>query len=171
MTMPQTTVSLNMDLAFEGAAFDGSQDSYARSATNNAVASFFGRACLAVAGAGDQFVQPTGTAGVFIGILKHTHAIEQSQVVAGAAGLPVNHPGSIMRKGRIWVIPETIIDDLTKPIYFRHSDSDPLPEALGRFRDDDDGTSGHVTLIASGAAWGKVTTALGQLTFIELNLP
>ena len=171
MVMPQVDYNLNMDLAFEGAAFDGSQDSYCRTASNDAAASFFGRACIAVAGAGDQFVQPTTVTGTFIGILKHTHAIEQGQVVAGGGGLPVNHPGSVMRKGRIWVIPETVIDDLTKPIYFRHSNSDPLPEALGRFRDDDDGTSGHVTLIASGATWGKVTAAIGDLTFIELNLP
>jgi hypothetical protein len=170
MAMPQLTYNLNMDLAFEGAGFDGSQDSYCRSASNNAAASFFGRACLAVAGDGQQFVQPTGTAGVFIGILKHSHAIEPGQVTAGGAGLPVNHPGAVMRRGRIWVIAENEIDDLTKAVYYRHANSGALPEALGRFRDDDDGASGDVTIIA-GAKWGKVNTAVGMLTFIELNLP
>ena len=170
MTMPQLTVSLNMDLAFEGSGFDGSQDSYARSATNTAAASFFGRACLAVVTAGDQFVQPTGSAGTFIGILKHTHAVEQGQVVAGAAGLPVNHPGSVMRRGRIWVVAENEIDDLSNGVFYRHANSGALPEALGRFRDDNDGASGDVTLIPE-ATWGKVNTAVGLLTFIELNLP
>ena len=170
MVMPQTTGNLNMDLAFEGAAFDGSQDSYARSATNAAAASFFGRACLLVDTDDEQFVQPTGTAGTFIGILKHTHAIEQSQVVAGAAGLPVNHPGSVMRKGRIWVVSETEIDDLSNGVFYRHATAGALPEALGRFRDDNDGASGDVTLIV-GASWVRVNTAVGQLAVIELNLP
>ena len=170
MAIPQLTYNLDMDLSFEGAGFDGSQDSYCRSASNNAAASFFGRACLAVATAGDQFVQPTGSAGEFIGILKHTHAIEQSQVTAGAAGLPINHPGAVMRRGRIWVVAENEIDDLTKPVYYRHATAGALPEALGRFRADDDGASGDVTIIV-GAKWVKVNTAVGMLAVIELNLP
>lgn len=168
MVMPQVTVSLDMDLSFEGAGFDGSQDSYAKTASNVAAASFFGRACLAVVGAGDQFVQPTGSAGVFIGILKHTHAIEQSQVVVGAAGLPVNHPGAVMRRGRIWVVAETVIDDVTDGVFYRHTTPGAAPEFLGRFRNDAD--TADATLIPE-ATWGRITTAVGQLTFIELNLP
>ncbi len=168
MVMPQVTVSLDMDLAFEGAGFDGSQDSYARSASNVAAASFFGRACLAVTGAGDQFVQPTGSAGVFIGILKHTHAIEQGQVIVGGAGLPVNHPGSVMRRGRIWVVAEDVVSDLTVGVFYRHTTPGADPEFLGRFRTDAD--TADATEIPE-ATWGKVTTAVGQLTYIELNLP
>lgn len=170
MAMPQLSYPLDMGISFEGSPYDGSQDSYARSASNAAAASFFGRACLAVATDGSQFVQPTGAAGTFIGILQHSHAIEQSQVVAGEAGLPVNHPGAVMRRGRIWVVSETIIDDLTKPVYYRHDNSGALPEALGRFRDDDDAASGDVTIIV-GAVWIRVNTAVGTLAVVELNQP
>lgn len=171
MAMPQLSYPLDMAPSFEGAPADGSQDSFGISATNAAVASFFGRACLLVDTDEEQFTQPTGTTGEFLGVLQHSHAVEQSQVVAGAAGLPVNHPGRVMRRGRIWVVAETTIDDLSAPVYFRHTTAGADPEALGRFRDDDDGASGDVTLITSGVKWRKVTTAIGQLTVLELSLP
>jgi hypothetical protein len=158
-----------MGLPFEGAAYDGSQDSYRISASNVAADSFFGRACLAVTDAGQQFVQPTGTAGVFLGILQHSHAIEQSQVTTDA-GLPVNHPGAVLRRGRIWVVSETIVDDITDPVYYRHANAGAGPEALGRFRSDDDAASGDVTLVPE-ARWVRITTGTGALTVIELNLP
>lgn len=170
MALPQLTYPKDMALSFEGAPADGSQDSFRISATNTAAASFFGRACLLVDTDEEQFVQPTGSAGVFLGILQHSHAIEQSQVVAGAAGLPVNHPGAVIRRGRVWVISETVIDDLSKGVFYRHANAGADPEALGRFRDDDDAASGDVTLIAD-ARWRRVNTAIGQLTVVELNLP
>ena len=168
MALPQLTYPLDMGLSFEGAPADGSQDSFRLSATNTAAASFFGRACLLVVGDEEQFVQPTGTVGEFIGVLQHSHAIEQSQVTAGAAGLPVNHPGAVVRRGRIWVVAETVINDLSDGVYYRHTSPGADPEQLGRFRNDAD--TADATLIA-GAKWRKVTTAVGQLTIIELNLP
>lgn len=168
MVMPQTSYPLEFGLPFEGAAYDGSQDSYRRSASNVAGPSFFGRACLAVTGAGDQFVQPTGSAGVFIGILQHSHAIEPSQVVAATGGLPVNHPGAVLRRGRIWVVAEDIVSDLTVGVFYRHTTPGADPDALGRFRTDAD--TATATEVPE-ATWGRVTTAVGELTFIELNLP
>lgn len=168
MAMPQTSYPQDMGLSFEGAAADGSSDSFRATKTNTAAASFFGRACLLVVTDGDQFVQPTGSAGVFLGVLQHSHAIEQSQVVAGAAGLPVNHPGAVIRRGRVWVVAETIIDDLNDGVFYRHTTPGADPEALGRFRNDAD--TADATLIPD-ARWVRVTTATGALTVIELNLP
>ena len=167
MAMPQLTYPQDMGLSFEGAPADGSQDSFRISATNTAAASFFGRACLAVTGDGDQFVQPTGSAGVFLGILQHSHAVEQSQVVAGEAGLPVNHPGAVVRRGRIWVVAETVIDDLTDGVFYRHTTPGASPEFLGRFSTTDDAN----TTAVPQARWVRVTSATGELTIIELNLP
>ena len=168
MAFPQVTYPKDMALAFEGANADGSTDSFGISASNTAAASFFGRACLAVATDGEQFVQPTGTAGTFLGVLQHSHAIEQDEVVAGAAGLPVNHPGRVVRRGRVWVVAEDVIDDLTDGVFYRHTSPGALPEALGRFRKDAD--TADATLIP-GARWVRVTTGAGQLTIIEFNLP
>jgi len=168
MVMPQLTYPLVMAQAFEGAAYDGSQDSYGRSASNNAAASFFGRACLAVAGAADQFVQPTGSAGVFIGVLEHTHSIDPDQVTAGGGGLPVNHPGRVVRRGRVWVIAEDVVSDVTLGVHYRHTTPGAAPEFLGRFRTDTD--TADATLIA-GASWVTTTSAVGELAVIEFNLP
>ena len=168
MALPQVTYPLDMALAIEGGSADGSQDSFRISATNTAAASFFGRACLLVVTDEEKFVQPTGSAGVFIGILQHSHAIEQSQVTGGAAGLPVNHPGAVVRRGRIWVVAETTIDDLNDGVFYRHTSPGSDPEQLGRFRNDAD--TADATLIPD-ARWRKITTAAGQFTIVELSLP
>ena len=160
MAFPQLTYTTDMALAFEGANADGSTDSFGIIASNTAAASFFGRACLAVTTDGEQFVQPTGSAGVFLGVLQHSHAIEQDEVVAGAAGLPANHPG------RVWVVAEVAITDITAGVFYRHTNAGALPEALGRFRND----TTDATEIP-GARWVRTTAGAGQLTIIEFNLP
>lgn len=167
MALPQLIYPLDMALSFEGAAADGSQDSFRISATNTAAASFFGRACLAVTTDGDQFVQPTGSAGVFLGILQHSHAIEQGQVTAGGAGLPVNHPGAVVRRGRVWVVAETVIADTTAGVFYRHASPGADPEFFGRLSDTDDVN----TTAILNARWVRVTSAVGALTIVELNLP
>lgn len=167
MALPQLVYPTDMAVAFEGAAADGASDAFRISASNTAAASFFGRACLAVTGDGEQFVQPTGTAGVFLGILQHSHAIEQSEVTAGAGGLPVNHPGAIIRRGRIWVVTEEAITDITADVFYRFTTPGGGAEALGRFRTDDDTSK---ALQVAAARWTKVAGA-GELTVIELSLP
>lgn len=162
----QTAYPLTMTQAFEGALVDGA-NCHIMSGTNVAAASFFGRACLAVAGFGDRFVQPTGSAGVFLGILVHSHAVEQSLVTPGAAGQPVNQPGGILRRGRIWVVTETAITDVTVGVFYRHTTPGALPEALGRFRVDAD--TADATQVTA-AKW-LTTAAAGGLAQLEINLP
>jgi hypothetical protein len=156
-----------MTKAVEGALVNGHSDQYIISAANVAAASFFGRACLAVTGFGDRFVQPTTAAGVFIGILVHSHAVEQSQVTAGAAGLPVNKTGGVLRRGRIWVVTETAITDITVGVFYRHTTSGALPEALGRFRVDAD--TADATQVTAARWLG--TASAGGLVQLEINLP
>lgn len=162
----QTTYPLAMTQAFEGALVDGGTDAHIVSASNIAAASFWGRACLVVAGEEDRFVQPTGTAGVFMGILVHSHAIEQSQVTAGAAGLPINHPGGVLRKGRIWVVVEEAVTT-TDAVFYRHTTPGADPQFLGRFRTDADTAS--ATQITA-ARWVSAAAA-GGLAKLEINLP
>ena len=94
----QTTYPLLKDQAFEGLAGEGNFVGGNRSAANVAADSFFGRACLTVAAEGDEFVQPTGSAGVFFGVLQHTHAVEQADLTVATAGLPQNQPGTVINQ-------------------------------------------------------------------------
>lgn len=165
MALPQLTYPNQFSLPFEGAAADGSTDSFNISASNVAAPSFFGRACLMVVTDGEQFVQPTGTAGVFLGLLMASHAIEQSQVVAATGELPINHPGAVMRRGRIWVVAEDEVSDLSVGVFYRHTTPGADPEFLGRLRTDAD--TADATLIPN-ARWRRVTSGTGQLTIVEL---
>lgn len=166
MAIPQLTYPLDYALPFEGSLVDGSFDTNIVSASNVAAASFFGRACLQVLDFEDRFVQPTTIGGVFLGILVHSHAIEQSQVTAGGAGLPVNHPGGILRKGRIWVVVEEDIVT-TDDVFYRFDAPGALPEAFGRWRSDLD-TDGAQQV--TQARWLTAASA-GGLAKLEINLP
>lgn len=165
MALPQLTYPKEFSLPFEGAAADGSTDSFNISASNVAAPSFFGRACLLVNGDGEQFVQPTGSVGDFLGLLMASHSIEQSQVVAATGELPINHPGAVLRRGRIWVVAEDEVSDLSVGVFYRHTTPGADPEFLGRLRTDAD--TADATLIPN-ARWRRVTSGTGQLTIVEL---
>lgn len=165
---PQTEYPVEFGKPFEGAPYDGSFDSYRITASNVTGPSFFGRACLAVAGSGQRFVQPSGGAEPFLGVLQHSAAIEQSQVDPATGGLPAEHPGAIVRKGRIWVVAETVINDITAGVFYRNANAGADPEALGRFRND---AAGGDAIEVPQARWVFVTSAVGEMAVIELNLP
>ena len=164
----QTTYPILKDQAFEGMMGDGNFVGGRWSAVNVAADSFFGRACLTVAGAGDEFVQPTTVAGVFFGVLMHTHAVEQSALTIATAGLPQNQPGNIVRRGRIWVVAEDEVTTVNDGVFYRHTSPGADPEFLGRFRTDAD--TADATAIPE-AKWLTVTTGAGQLALLEVNLP
>ena len=163
----QTTYPLRRTLAFEGQAGDGSNDVFVWSATNVAADSFFGRVCLAVAAEADEFVQPTGTAGVFMGILQHTHAVEQADLTLATAGLPQNQPGNVMRRGRIWVVAETVISDVTAGVFYDHANPAGDPEFFGRLTTQDDADTTAIPQVK----WLGTTAAVGELVLVEINFP
>ena len=165
----QTTYPFDFQKAVEGLSADASTDSFRLTAVNIAAESFFGRAALAVAAEGDEFVQPTGSAGVFLGVLQWTSSVEPGQITGILGeGLPINKPGAIMRRGRIWVIAEDVVSDITVGVFYRHATPGALPEAFGRFRTDAD--TAAATVIPE-ARWVRTTSAVGELVEIELNLP
>lgn len=164
----QTTYPLDLAVAFEGMQGDGFHNVFRHTATNIAAESFFGRACLLVVDEGDEFVQPTGSAGVFMGILQHTHAVAEDELVSATAGLPANQPGAVMRTGRIWVVAEDVVSDISVGVFYRHATPGGDPEFFGRFRTDAD--TAAATVIPE-ARWVRTTSAVGELTQIELNLP
>lgn len=164
----QTTYPLDMIVAFEGMAADGHNNKFIMSAVNVAADSFFGRACLAVAAEGDEFVQPTGSAGVFLGILQHTHAVEQADLTLATADQPKNQMANVMRRGWIWVVAEDEVTAVTDGVFYRHTTPGADPEFLGRFRTDAD--TADATQVTA-AKWLTTTSGAGQLAKLEINLP
>lgn len=127
---------------------------------------YFGRAVI-VGASDDLVVHPSGSAGTFAGVV-----IEDMNIYAGslsgAGDIPVGHDAQILRKGRIWVVPEQDVVT-TDPVYYRHANTTPdaAPAALGRFRKDAD--TADATLL-SNAKW--VTSGLaGTIAELEINLP
>lgn len=129
-----------------------------------ATALYFGRAVIL--GAADGLVvHPSGSAGVFAGIVCEDLAISPD-LQTTANTVPAGYDAQILRRGRLWVVPE---EDVVagEAVCYRHASSGALPEALGRFRNDTDG--GDATAIPS-ARW--VTGGLaGTLAQLEINLP
>lgn len=164
----QTVYPLDQIVAFEGMSADGHNNKFVLSAVNVAADSFFGRACLAVAAAGDEYVQPTTVAGTFLGILQHTHSIEQADLTLATAGQPQFQPGNVLRKGWIWVVAEDAVTDVTLGVFYRHTSPGADPEFLGRFRTDLD--TADATLVPE-ARWMTTTSGAGQLAKVEINLP
>ena len=106
---------------------------------------------------------------MFLGVLQWTSSVEPGQITGVLGeGLPINKPGAIMRRGRIWVIAEDIVSDVTVGVFYRHATPGALPEAFGRFRTDAD--TAAATVIPE-ARWVDTTSAVGELAQIELNLP
>lgn len=125
----------------------------------------FGR--MAIRGASDGLVIiPAGTATAQMGIVVRDENIDPSLISTG--DIPAGHGATLLRKGRIFVLPEV---DVTEgaAVYYRHANAGVAPEALGAFRDDNDGGSGDVTLV-SGAVWASSALA-GELAILEVNFP
>lgn len=127
---------------------------------------YFGRAVII--GATDHLVvHPSGSAGSFFGVVVEDLSIP-SVLLSGAGDIPAGHDAQILRRGRIWVVPEQDVVT-TDPVFYRHANSTPDadPAALGRFRKDAD-TADATAL--TNARW--VTSGLaGTIAELEINLP
>lgn len=127
---------------------------------------YFGRAVI-VGASDDLVVHPSGSAGSFFGIVVEDLTIPPV-LLSGAGDVPVGHDAKILRRGRIWVVPEQDVVT-TDPVFYRHANTTPDadPAALGRFRKDAD-TADATAL--TNARW--VTSGLaGTIAELEINLP
>ena len=114
----------------------------------------------------NKAILPAATGFSFEGVtVNRAKALPQldNPLATGTAQYNAGETMPVMRKGRIWVIPETT-GALTASVYVRHTQG-AAPEATpGRFRATDD--SGKVDVL-TGARWVTVPTA-GELAVIEL---
>lgn len=172
MAIPQVTYPADMTKALEGQIYDVGTDAYVRSLTDAANATFFGRAATQDGLADGQFKHPDGAAQPFAGITTRTHYRDPSDLPAATLeGTAATDTSNILSKGRVWVITETQVTSLANPIYFRHANAGAGPEGVGRFRTDDDGASGDVTQVTTGARWITTNGAAGELAVLEIDLP
>lgn len=88
-----------------------------------------------------------------------------SDAFTGQQGIEQGQTVNVLRKGRIWVFCEDIVDP-TKSVYARYSAN--VFTKIGAFSGASDG--GHNDLL-DGAKFLTATTANGQLAVLELNLP
>ena len=108
---------------------------------------------------------PSATGFTFEGISVMIHkAIPNS---TGEAQYEIDEAISVLRKGRIWVLSESIVNP-SSPVFLRHTVNGGTT-APGRFRIDAD--TARADDISANARWLTTTTAIDQLALLEINLP
>ena len=158
----------NQPIAYEGMHGDAGYDSRVVTAVDPANASNFGRAAILGTNPG-EFQVPDGANGTLIGITVHSHSHDPS-ATSSTESVAATEPVNIMTKGRVWVIPEAEVDDITDGVFYRFQNAGAAPEGNGRFRPDNDGGSGDVAQITAGARWLSTGLA-GTPVLLEINIP
>ncbi len=130
----------------------------------------FGRG-LARGGVPDVAVLPSATGFTFEGI---SIARAKGRPRDNTVSPPVTGPAvwndaeamNILRKGRIWVIPEDAVT-ITSNVFIRHTQGADPSETVGRFRTDADGANADQL---AGARF-LTNAAAGVLAVLEINIP
>jgi len=168
MTSP-ATIQTTFDLYFNAAKLGELYDRRS-SVTESFVAQAairFGQAVVAGTDLDRQVTIPAGTGMTFRGISIAVWQIEQ-QITAypttSSGSYPIASVVPVLRRGSIWVRvnQDVVIDD---PVYFVHTDADPLK--VGNFRKDAD--TNKADLVPT-AVFRKAAKA-GELAVVEINLP
>lgn len=144
MTIPQTTYPDNQALGVEGQLGDGAADRHTVTRVNTTADMFFGQAVEEILATDNEVETPgVATSLVFGGITHHSHAIDAHALAAGT-GIPQNNPANVLRKGRVLVVLEATVTK-GQAAFYRFQNAGALPEKVGRFRSDIDGTAKVVT--------------------------
>lgn len=174
--MSQTAVNDVPAQAFEGMVRDTAQvkDIISRLA-NEAATPFipFGKAVVKLtADADNQCSLPASATDVtdrLLGIAIADVSIEEDAAIA-FGHYKEGDSVPVLRKGRIWVIAETIVTDISLGVFIRHTTpggSPPLA-SLGSFRTDADTANATEN---TSLTWLTTTSAIGELAVVEFNLP
>lgn len=162
----QTTFNEAMTAAFAGAEADAGYDGDEVSARNDHSAALAYGLCVARGTADGDFAQFTSGAEP-LGCLKHSHATAE----AGDSGLGADEVGSVMRKGRIWVLVEDAVE-AGDQAYARHTTSG-ADATKGAWRADNDGVAQVTTVTPTAANSTNYSLSIfvdGKLfTFVSLS--
>lgn len=115
---------------------------------------------------------PSATGFTFLGVSIHRAHYRNkdnsvSPPVTGEAQWQGNEAMPVLKRGRIWVKPETAVAPGDQ-VHVRHTQGAAAAETVGRFRASADG--GDTDQITAGARWVSEAQA-DELAVLELNLP
>ena len=166
----QTTYPEQFGFGFEGQLADSGSDRFIRIYTNSVADMSFGRAVVQLpADADNECSIPSAASQGLLGITTFTHAWERDLLSdSGDAGIAQNKPANVLRRGRVIVVVESAVTPAS-PVYYRHSNAGASPEAIARFRGDNDGGSGDVEQVTSGARF-MTSASAGEKAILEISL-
>jgi hypothetical protein len=159
--MSQTTYNTEFAQAFPGLIADAADPKDILSRANEESANVpFGLAVVPGTDGAEQFLLPSATGQVCLGVLAHRHQREDVE----ADGLNEGEVGDVLKRGRIWVVTEEAVA-VDSPVFFRHTA--PGVEQVGAFRTDAD--TANADEITS-ARWVAATSAAG-IAQLDISLP
>lgn len=121
----------------------------------------FGRGIAVDAQGNVSLPSATGFSMSGVAVMKH----KSNANATGEAGYQSGEAVVTLKRGRVWVVPETVIASVNEPVYLRHTDDGTNPP--GQFRNDADGANADQV----SARWMSTTAQVGDLAILELNLP
>jgi len=163
---PFTATFTNTNAKGETGSGDVAKTTTTANVTGNPVP--FGRGLARNATAG-QAVLPSATSFTFEGVsINRAKALAKDSTGLGTATAQWDEAEamSVLRKGRIWVIPEDAVTP-ESDVYIRHTASVTAGETPGRFRTDGDSATADQL---SNARWITSASA-GALAVLEINTP
>jgi len=159
--MSQTVYNTEFAQAFPGLIADAATPPDILSRANEESSNVpFGLAVIPGTDGFEQFLLPSATGQVCLGVLAHAHNREDPE----ADGLNEGEVGDVLKRGRIWVVTEEAVD-VDSDVYFRHTVN--TTEQIGAFRTDaDTDKADQIT----NARWVAATSAAG-IAQLDISLP
>lgn len=167
--MSQTSYSFYLSAPFAGVLGDYRSDYDIRSAVNEEVTLGMPFGIAVKRGANDYgCLLPTGSGDKVIGLTVHNHAVDPYYLPASptTAGVPLKGTAGILKKGRMWVLPEVSVVP-GDPVYWRYSANGGLTQ-LGALRND--GDSSHAAVMPGGATF-ETTAVASAAALVDISIP
>lgn len=162
----QTSYDTAAPIAYAGMLADDGQSDKVTGLNEEGAALEFGVGVIQGT-ADDGIVLPGATGFSLKGVTIHDH--RDNSGLAGGGGVADGDTVGVMRKGRIYVLPEQDVDP-SDDVYLRFDPGGTSGGTVGHFRKDDDTDGTARADQITNARW--VTTALaGEPVILEINQP
>jgi len=162
--MVQTAIKTVADKAFPGLSGDIGSDTHTRSLAMEGGTVKFGHGMVVGTDPLTQAKLPSAAGERLAGVL----LFQQQTQDAAAADLVAGEVGSLMRKGRVWVVTDEVVAP-GDPVFIRHSPG--ATSDLGSFRNDADTVATVDKAEAVPSAEFLEYDATSGVALLEINLP